>query len=70
MSIELLKAELASLPGDKRRQIMAWLVSLGDGQNAGYRQELARRIDDQEPGHWMTLEEMDRRLGPLDDAGE
>lgn len=65
MSIDLQKSELASLAEQDCRRIMAWLISLGDGQNPVYRREMARRIDDCEPQNWFTEEQLEQRLGPL-----
>lgn len=62
MSIDVLKRELAGLaPGD-RRQIMAYLVSLQHQAEADYRANMARKIDDQDPTHWVDLDVLDRRL--------
>ncbi|HLH53238.1 MAG TPA: hypothetical protein VKY92_06435 [Verrucomicrobiae bacterium] len=42
--------------------MIAFLLALEERDNQAYRQELARRIDDKDPTHWISLEELDRRL--------
>ena len=63
MSIETLKNELAGLDSAKRSHIVAYLVSLQDQQDSSYRASLASKIDDRNPENWVSIEEMDRRLG-------
>ena len=67
MSIEALKQELAGLDDDKRHHIMAFLIAIEDKRNPEYMAALARKIDDNDPSHWVTLEEFDRRLSFTDD---
>jgi hypothetical protein len=62
MSIDVLKKELAGLGEGERSGILAFLVALQDEKNAGYRETLARKIDDRDAQRWVTLEELDRRL--------
>jgi hypothetical protein len=66
MTIEALKQELAGLPGNERSKIMAFLVALQDRDDAASRAELARKIDDGTPEHWLKVDEANRRFG-LDD---
>lgn len=63
MSVEVLMREIAELDPAGRRRLMAYMVSLQTGSNEAHRAEMARRIDDREPGSWATLEDLDRRLG-------
>ena len=67
MSIEAIKQELAELDDDKRHHIMAFLIAIEDKRNPEYMAALARKIDDNDPSHWVTLEEFDRRLSFTDD---
>jgi hypothetical protein len=62
MSIEAIKEELAGLDAEGRQQIIAYLVSINQRENPEYRVKMARKIDDNDPSHWLTLEELDRRL--------
>jgi hypothetical protein len=63
MDFEGLKQQLAGLSNDERRRVIAYLVSLQNSEDKEYRQEIARRMADNSPGHWLTLEELDARLG-------
>jgi hypothetical protein len=67
VSIEALKKELAALNPEDQRRAVAFVVSLQEAQNAEYQASLARKIDDRDPSHFATLEELDRRLGIKDD---
>ncbi|MGO8766574.1 MAG: hypothetical protein ACLQSR_15725 [Limisphaerales bacterium] len=61
MSVEALKQELAALDEKEQRHLTAFLVSLQDGRDAGYRRKLAEKID-KPSSEFATLEELDRRL--------
>ena len=63
MGIQELKTEIAALPADHRRELAAFLVSLRHRDLTGYREQMARKIDDKNPDHWLSLEELDLRLG-------
>ena len=65
MSLEVLKQEVAALAPDERRQLIAFLVSLNVTDED--RAELARKVDDQNPANWLTLEQLDQKLKALDD---
>ena len=67
MSIEALKQELASLGDADRHHIMSYLVSIEEQKDVAYRTEMARKIDDKDPSHWLTLEEFDKRLSLRED---
>lgn len=62
MDVGVLKSELQALESKDRRRMIAFLLALEERDNQVYRQELARRIDDQDATHWITLDELDRRL--------
>lgn len=66
MSIETLKQEAAALPPAERRHLMGFLVGLNvtDEDRAAF----ARKIDDQNPSNWLTLEQLDEKLKTLDAA--
>ena len=52
-----------ALPAEERRRLAAFLVSLRHKDLAGYRARMADKIDDKTPEKWLTLEEMDQRIG-------
>jgi transcription elongation GreA/GreB family factor len=70
MSIEAIKQELAGLNVERRNEIVAYLLSIDDQNNAEYRSSLTRKIDNKNSAHWLTLEEMDRNLSIKDDERE
>jgi hypothetical protein len=63
MEVGVLKSELVALESKARRQMIAFLLTSEEKDNQEYRQELARRLDDEDPTHWISLDELDRRLG-------
>lgn len=63
MSIETLQSEVRALPAEQRRKLMAYMVAIEDQNRAGYAAELARKIDDKTPDHWLTAEQCERKLG-------
>ena len=67
MSIDAIKQELAGLDADGRQQIIAYLVSINQRENPEYRAKMARKIDDKDPSHWLTLEEFDQKLSLRED---
>jgi hypothetical protein len=67
MSIEALKQELLALTAAEQRQMTAFLVSLEDARDEGYRKRLAKKID-QPASDFATLEDLDHRLGFSNDG--
>jgi hypothetical protein len=63
VSLQDLKSEIERMPSTDRRQLAAFLVTLRHRDMAGYRSELARKIDDQNPDNWVAWEDLGRRLG-------
>jgi len=63
MSIEALHAEVRALSSEQRRKLMAFMVALEDQNRPDYGAELARRMDDPSPDHWLTPEQCERQLG-------
>jgi len=63
MSVEELERELSELADAERHRIMAYLVAIEDQKHAEYLSKLARKIDDKDPSHWITLEELEKKLG-------
>ena len=64
MSIEQIVNEAASLPDQQRKELIGRLIALGrsKAEDAEFRRQMAERIDDHDPSHWMTYEELQRRL--------
>ena len=63
MSIEVLQTKVSALSPEQRRQLMAFMVALEDRSRPAYAEELARKIDDQTPGRWLTPEQCEQKLG-------
>ncbi|HXC36424.1 MAG TPA: hypothetical protein VNV43_11155 [Candidatus Acidoferrales bacterium] len=63
MSIEMLQSEVRALTAEQRRKLVAFIVAIEDQNRPGYAAELARKIDDKTPDHWLTDEQCARELG-------
>jgi len=68
MSFDSLLKEVESLDESERRKLLAFMVALEDRGNSGYQEKLARKIDDNTPGQWLTPEQCETELGLSDDA--
>ncbi len=66
MSIDAIKAELSGLDSERRREIITYLVAMNQRDNTEYQAAMARKIDDKDPAHWLTLEEFEKRLALRD----
>lgn len=62
VSIQEIKSEIETLPVDERKRLAAFLVSLRHKEIEDYQIRMTRKIDDDEPKSWVTLEELDQRL--------
>lgn len=61
MSLETLMEEARKLGEQERRRLAAFLTTLRGPDESSFAEEMARRIDDNSPGHWVTLEELNKR---------
>jgi hypothetical protein len=70
MSISSLKAELAQLPQDQRRELVGYLISLNRPavEEERLKSELARKIEDKNPANWVSLDEAEKLLLPEQDS--
>ena len=62
MSVEQIKDTLVSLTPAERDHITAFLVHLRNAADPEYQAEMAAKLADKDPAHWLTLEEVERRL--------
>ncbi len=62
MSVEELKKALTSLSSAEQSEVTAFLFHLRHRGDAAYQSELAARINDKDPEHWLTPEEFEKRL--------
>jgi hypothetical protein len=65
--METIKDELALLNPERRREILAYLVSIEDQANDSYASVMAGKIDDNRSESWMSLNDLDGRLGLKDE---
>ncbi|MDI1312665.1 hypothetical protein [Prosthecobacter sp.] len=61
MSLETIMQEARKLGLPERRRLAAFLTTLREPGEPGFAEEMARRIDDNTPGHWVTVEELSTR---------
>jgi len=61
VNIETLKQELAALPAEEQRKVLAFLLSLQDGQVTDYRKKMAEKIA-RPASEFAALEQLDQRL--------
>lgn len=64
MSIAELKTEVDRLTPEERKQLTAYLVMKNRMSDEGFAEKLSRKINDNDPAHWITLEEAEKRLFP------
>ena len=62
MSMAELMRVVAGLPSEQQRELAAYLLHLRLQQDATWREEMTRRIDDTDPAHWTSLEEWKKQL--------
>ena len=63
MNLAEIEKEVAALTVEEQRKLLGYLVQLRNRRDPEYRQELAERMSDKDPGHWLTIGEMEKRLG-------
>ena len=62
MSIQQIKDEAASLSEQQRRELIAYLVSLGRKSDPAYWDKIEAGIADQDPRRWVGGESLDAAL--------
>lgn len=65
MSVAELKENIRKLSTEERRELAAFLVTLRHDSTPNYRENLTSLIDDTNEDHWVTIEELDKRLNSL-----
>ena len=63
MSFEQLKRAVASLSSEEQAELISYALQLRYAADSDHRREVADRLNDKEPSHWLTPEEFERRLG-------
>jgi hypothetical protein len=62
MSVQELKTELAALSETERAEVSAFLFHLRHASDPDYQAAVQRRMDDKNPSHWLTLDELESRV--------
>lgn len=61
MSLAQLKDEAAHLPMAEQRELIAYLIARQTEQSEDFQRELGRKIDDNDPSHWVDLDDLQKR---------
>lgn len=61
MSVDQIKSALANMPEAEQDQVVAFVVHLRHLRDPEFRRDLARKIDDQDPAHWISLDQLEER---------
>jgi AraC-like DNA-binding protein len=67
MSIAELKAEVDRLTPEEREELRDYLRGKIRPLDPETRRKLTEKINDNNPAHWLTLEELQKRLGDSQD---
>lgn len=62
MSVQEIKKELASLTPAEQGEVTAYLFRLRHANDPEYQATVQRRMDDKDAAHWLTLNEVEKRL--------
>ena len=63
MNFAELQKSVSSLNLQDRRKLVAYLVSLEDSRDQQYKETLSRKIDDDNPDKWLSIEALNAKLG-------
>ena len=62
MSVQDLKTALTALSETERAEVSAFLFHLRHASDPDYQAAVQCRMDDKNPSHWLTLDELESRL--------
>ncbi len=62
MSLEELKTEVTLRNQQEQAELIGFTLKLRHAHDPAYQQEVADRLNDQSPSHWLTPDEFERRL--------
>lgn len=62
MSVQEIKQKLAALPRKDQDEVIAYLFHLRHADDGAYESEIARRLADREPSHWLSPDEFEHEL--------
>ncbi|MCX6836595.1 MAG: hypothetical protein NTX35_02135 [Verrucomicrobia bacterium] len=67
MSIELLKQEIATLPQERRNELLGYLIDLrGRETDPSYAERTTALLNDKNSSRWIPWHEVERRLDAID----
>ncbi len=58
MTLDQIKAELASMPVKQQDHLAAYLVHLRHMRDPMVRRDIAQKIDDRDPSHWLSPDQL------------
>jgi pyruvate-formate lyase-activating enzyme len=61
MNVEQIKQALALMSEKEQNHVAAYLVHRRNLRDPEHATKLARKIDDRDPAHWISLEELQNR---------
>ena len=62
MSMAEIMREVAELPVNRQNELAAYLLHLRLQQDAAWRTEMTRRIDDKDTSRWVSLKNLESQL--------
>jgi hypothetical protein len=62
MSVREIKDQLAALSRREQDEVIAFLFHRRHAEDTDYQGALTRRLEDKEPGHWLTPDQFEREL--------
>ncbi len=62
MSLDQLKNQVTNLAPQEQRELIAYMHSLQTERDDGFKRQLAQKIDDSDPAHWVELDELRQRF--------
>ena len=58
MNLEEIKTEVAGMSKEQQDHLAAYLVHLSHRRDSGLHQEITARIEDKDPGNWISLDQL------------
>ena len=62
MSVQEIKAQLATLSQKDQDEVVAYLFHLRHSRDSDLHSDVDRRMGDSEPSHWLSPDEFERKL--------
>lgn len=62
MSLDQLKDQVSHLAPKEQRELVAYIVSLQTERDDEFKRQLADKIDNSDPAHWVELDDLRKRL--------